>query len=557
MSDPSGTIPVMRIAVAPGPDGTAWLSTVDGQPRFVADLAAEVRAAHPDTRWIWPDTAACYPALLAAGARVARCHDLALIEGLLSGHDGHWGEPRSLAAAVARLDGRPVPADPEPVTHDPRLQPALFDHAPPAERSTMDDVLRVHAAQQKRIAEIGDRGAFATLCALESAGALIAAEMSHTGLPWRADVHRALLAELMGTPLAPGMPPRRLTELAAEISAAFGGRPIHPDLPAEVIKAFAAAGIRLPSTRSWVLKEIDHPAVKPLLAYKELYRIHTAHGQAWLDTWVHNGRFRAEYVVGGVVSGRWATRGGAALQIPRVIRRAVVADPDWVLVVADAGQLEPRILAALSGDRRLGEVAAAGDLYAALAAEAFDGDRDRAKLGLLGVLYGQTSGQAGQLLPVLRQRFPAAIDYVERAAVAGEQGLLVRSGLGRTCPSPSASWWSQTGVDPGAVSVTRDGAGAARSRGRFTRNFVVQASAAEWALVVLAELRRALHEGGLGELVFFQHDEFIVHCPAAQADAVTAAVHAAAERAGDLLYPGVPVRFPMSVATSASYADAK
>ena len=39
------------------------------------------------------------------------------------------------------------------------------------------------------------------------------------------------------------------------------------------------------------------------------------------------------------------------------------------------------------------------------------------------------------------------------------------------------------------------GAGrAARARGRFTRNFVVQASAADWALVLLAGLRSRLSE---------------------------------------------------------------
>ena len=63
-------------------------------------------------------------------------------------------------------------------------------------------------------------------------------------------------------------------------------------------------------------------AVPLLLQYKELARLHGAHGWAWLDAWVAGGRFRPEYVVGGVVSGRWATNGGGALQIPRVLRRA-------------------------------------------------------------------------------------------------------------------------------------------------------------------------------------------------------------------------------------------
>ena len=82
----------------------------------------------------------------------------------------------------------------------------------------------------------------------------------------------------------------------------------------------------MPSARRWVLKKIDHPAVEPLLEYKERARLWVAHGWTWLDAWVRDGRFRPDYVVGGVVSGRWASRGGAALQIPRLMRKAVIAD---------------------------------------------------------------------------------------------------------------------------------------------------------------------------------------------------------------------------------------
>src|SRR5690606_37321470 len=153
---------------------------------------------------------------------------------------------------------------------------------------------------------------------------------------------------------------------------------------------------------------------------KELYRIWTAHGWNWLETWVRDGRFRPEWVPGGVVSGRWATRGGGALQIPKVVREAVVADDGWRFVVADAGQLEPRVLAAISGDARLAAAAGAGDLYAALAAASFDGDRARAKLALLGAMYGQTSGAALPAIAVLRQRYPTAWRFVEAAARTGE-----------------------------------------------------------------------------------------------------------------------------------------
>jgi DNA polymerase-1 len=348
--------------------------------------------------------------------------------------------------------------------------------------------------------------------------------------------------------------------LAELIGLAFGQR-IHPDSPAEVLRAFSRAGIQLPNTRAWVLQRVEHPAVPLLLEYKELYRIWVAHGWSWLDQWVRDGRFRAEYIPGGVVSGRWATRGGGALQIPKVVRQAVVADPGWTFVVADAGQLEPRVLAAVSGDHRLAEAARGGDLYAALAADAFAGDRARAKVALLGAMYGQTGGQAVPALAALRRSYPTAWEYVEEAARTGETGGLVRSWLGRTCPPPSITWRdvpAGEGFEPVAA-VDGDAPRAdamARARGRFTRNFVIQATAAEWALVLLARLRTAL-VGTPAELVFFQHDEVVVHCPKDHAEQVVADVETAADDARRLLFGDTPVRFPLGVSTVECYADAK
>ena len=113
-------------------------------------------------------------------------------------------------------------------------------------------------------------------------------------------------------------------------------------------------------------------------------------------------------------------------------------------MVADAGQLEPRVLAAMSGDSRLAAAARAGDLYAALAADAFEGDRAKAKVALLGAMYGQTGGAAIPALAVLRRHYPTAFDYVEAAARTGEAGGLVRSWLGRTCPPSSVAHAAST-----------------------------------------------------------------------------------------------------------------
>jgi DNA polymerase-1 len=495
-----------------------------------------------EARAVWRN-ARTYRTLLAAGVRAGRAHDVELVEGLLVAADGDFGAPHGLAAAAARLAGEPVPPDEAPgdAADEP---PALFRRAEPDPAGTLASVVAVHAAQQRRLAA---DPRLRTLAAAESAGGIVAEEMRAEGLPWRADVHDALLTEALGPrPAGHGRPPR-LVALAAKVEAAFG-RPVNPDSPAELLRAFARAGFELPSTRSWVIRRVDHPAVAPLLAYKDLARLHAAHGWNWLRTWVHEGRFRPEYVVGGVVSGRWATRGGGALQIPRAVRAAVRADEGCRLVVADAAQLEPRILAALAGDAALARAGGSerdSDLYAGLAAELFGPGvpegRAKAKLAVLSAIYGQTSGDAGVHLALLRRRFPAAVAAVEDAARAGEEGRLVRSWLGRTCPP----------ARPGDEVPAR-----ARARGRFTRNFVVQATAAEWALVLLAELRSALHRiGNPCRLVFFQHDEVLLHGPADAAPEAAELVQAAADTATRTLFGRTPVRVPMPARIVESYAE--
>ena len=109
----------------------------------------------------------------------------------------------------------------------------------------------------------------------------------------------------------------------------------------------------------------------------------------------------------------------------------------------------------------------------------------------------------------------------------------------------------------------------ARSWGRFTRNFVVQGTAAEWALCWMAGLRgRLLGLGqGVGQgrreftagahLVFFLHDEVVVHCPEDLAEQVEREVRAAAADAGRLLFGALPVEFPVTVAIVDDYGQAK
>jgi DNA polymerase I len=390
--------------------------------------------------------------------------------------------------------------------------------------------------------------------------------MTATGLPWRADVHGQLLTAALGPRPVAGQRPPVLEKLLAEVRTALRAPDLNGDSPGAVLAALQAAGLPVEDTRSWTLEQLEHPAVAPLLEYKKLARLHQANGWAWLATWVRDGRFRPQFVPGGVVTGRWATSGGGALSVPTQVRAAAVADDGWRFVVADVAQLEPRVLAAISGDTAMAEAARSTDLYEGMVTAGVVSTRAEAKVGILGAMYGGTRGESGRMLPRLARRYPRAVGLVEEAARAGERGEVVATLLGRGSPLPSGEWAERAfdlGEPPEGGTARGDADRRRRAWGRFTRNFVVQGTAAEWALCWLADLRNRLWRLGAEgppaaqpHLVFFLHDEVVVHAPEHLAGAVADEVRAAAVEAGRLLFGGFPVDFPLDVAIVRSWADA-
>ncbi|WP_209560735.1 bifunctional 3'-5' exonuclease/DNA polymerase [Frigoribacterium sp. PvP032] len=533
----------------PGPDQA--LSRDGVEVVADGDLVEAVRrresgpegAAGP--RWVWDDTPRWYPRLLEAGVRVARCVDLRLCHALLRA---------AVATTGSELHGAPRgPWDVPQGADGPR--DGLFDVLPESLPDPAGEFLRQRAA----IESSPERARLELLTTAESTGALIAVEMRHHGVPWSATVHDRLLSEALGPRPVPGERPALMRDDLDEVRRRLDAPDLNPDSPAELVRALNSAGVFVTSTTKWELERHDHPAVEPLLRYKKRQRLLVANGWSWLDAWVRDGRFRPDYVPAGSVTGRWATSGGGALQLPRAVRAAVVADPGWKLVVADASQLEPRILTGLSGDHAMA-AAGEGDLYEGIVASGAVASRAEAKVAMLGAMYGATQGESGRLVPRLARRFPQAMALVETAARTGEQGGVVRTLLGRTSPSPAdAAAADELPPEMPRAEVGRD----ARSWGRFTRNFVVQGTAAEWALCWLGAFRQALHErfGDRGDdaphLTFFLHDEVVVHAPADTADAVAQLVVEAAAAAGRMLFGDAPVRFPLTVAVVDDYAQAK
>lgn len=522
------------------------------------ELAARIGAIEAEhaPRWVWSSAHDRYPRLLAAGARVARAHDLVLCHAIL--RDTALIDP-SLTPDPAWEAHAPAETDAAPAT--------LFELERTPSESRDESVQAAHAqyrAQREAMARDAD-GRLALLAAAESAGALVAEEMRAAGVPWDGAEHGRILDATLGARPPGGGMPTRMAHYAEKVREALGDPALSIDSPPKLLRALHRAGMLVESTSRWELAEQRHPAIEPLLAYKKLSRLHVANGWAWLAEWVDEGRFRPVYVPGGVVTGRWASSGGGALQLPRSLRPAVRADEGWRLIVADVAQLEPRMLAAMSRDSAMARAAQGADLYEGIVASGAVATREEAKYAVLGAMYGATTGDAGRLVPRLRKVFPRAMGLVDDAAQRGEQGGLVSTWLGRTCPPPSPRWHeiqgAASGPDAGAGEESR-ARRAAKDRGRFTRNFVVQGTAAEWALIWLAEIRHRLWQlpparhpapasGPLfserAHLAFFLHDEVIVHAPEECADAAAEAVREAAAVATARMFGDFPVDVPLDL----------
>ncbi|HXH79580.1 bifunctional 3'-5' exonuclease/DNA polymerase [Nocardioides sp.] len=512
------------------------------------DLEAYVRAREADgPRWVWDDTARWYPSLLAAGVRVERCHDLRLGRHLL--RRAPAADPRLLEGEESEHWDRLRPSTPS--------DPALFSVD---DRVEFLDADHEDARQLAAVAASGEAARLGLLLAAESAGALAAAEMTYAGVPWRVDVHERLLNDLLGPRPPRGARPRGLEAVVAEVREAFGAPALNPDSRPELLAALRRAGLDATDTRASSLRRLEHPGIIPLLRYKHLAHLFQTNGWAWIDQWVSGGRFRPSYQPAGSSTGRWSSNGGGALSFPVQIRPAAVADEGWVFVVADVAQLEPRVLAGMSGDRALARSARGADLYQGMVDDGAVASRNDAKLGLLGAMYGATSGESGRMVAGLTRRYPEAFGLVEEAARAGERGQVVRTLLGRGSPGLGDDWGLDADgrpADPDAQARRR------RAYGRFTRNFVVQGTGAEWALCWIADLRNRLwrlHDTGpldsRPHLVFFLHDEVVVHTPAALADATAEQIAEAATAAGGLLFRDLSIDFPLNISTVRSYADA-
>ncbi len=420
----------------------------------------------------------------------------------------------------------------------PRTSPTRRRSAPPA-------ALEAARLQLAGLAEPGERLGTARA---ESTAELLCAELFADGLP----VGRAAAEDLLTGLIGPR--PRGPADAAA-IRAARDAQVLRhapgqaatgatSDLrsPAQVKSLLAAAGIDVPDTRAWRLEEFRDrsPLVAALLDWRKAERIATTYGYAWLDEHLGaDGRLRGAWTGSDGAAGRMTASSGLH-NMPAVLRRAVLAEDGHLFVRADLGQIEPRVLAAVSGDAALAAATAADDMYLPVAAE-LGVDRPTAKVAMIAAMYGQTTGHGGVAARRMRTAYPVAMGYLDAADRAARAGRDLRTYGGRLLRMSGGS------ADPPATQA---------ARGRYGRNAVVQGAAAElfkmWAVTV-----RARTAPLAARIVLCLHDELLVHVPAEQAEQAAALVGGCLTEAARRWAPGGRVRFIADITIARSWADAK
>lgn len=522
--------------------------------------------AEIEPRWVWWDRATADP-LAVADVGIVRCWDLLTVHRLLV---GGWRTSIPLMWAwLHGLDADSLPAmgqlglldvhgdegdDPDnPVRPDGHLRPEWVSGgwAATPERMATWSALALDAAdlQRTRLDDRPDVGRARSAARSESAAEFLAAELSVRGLPIDVDAAEQIIAAAVGprpvdTADDETNRRRRDDEVIRHLAP---GPSIDLRNPADVKAMLRRVAVDVPDTRAWRLEQHrdDHPVVEALLRWRKAERIATTYGYRWLDEHVRGGRLRGEWTGSDGAAGRMTASAGLH-NMPGEMRPAVVADVGHVFVRADLGQIEPRVLAAVSGDRGLIAATADDDLYQPVA-DRLRVERDVAKVAVLGAMYGATTGESAHALRGLERAYPTAMSLLEDAAGRGRSGHDVMTIGGRL-----VRMWIDDSVD-GDIDRARR---VAAARGRYARNALIQGAAAEffkvWAVTVRA---RGRPHGA--RIVLCLHDELLVHVPVAAADETAALVADALGEAAHRWAPDKGVRFVADISVITRWSDAK
>lgn len=330
---------------------------------------------------------------------------------------------------------------------------------------------------------------------------------------------------------------------------------------ADIIAAFKQVGIAVASTDDDTLAGIDHPLAAHLRDYRSAAKRAGTYGRRWLAEHAPTGFVRPSWNQMGASSGRMSCSDPNLQQVPRTddYRRCFVARPGCVLIKADYSQIELRVAAVVAcEDTMIAAYAEGRDLHTLTAAaltgkpveQVAKADRQLAKAANFGLLYGMGYKSLGRY---------AASNY--GVSLTDAEAKKYRDTFFRTYPK-LADWHRRveqrlkTAIRKDADAVlsefTRGGRRKSLSASKKSAdgrpypnlneflNFPVQGTAADGMKSAIGLLWERRHECPRAVPTLFVHDEIVVECPEANADAAKAWLTSCMVDGMQALIPGVP-----------------
>jgi DNA polymerase-1 len=306
------------------------------------------------------------------------------------------------------------------------------------------------------------------------------------------------------------------------------------------------------STGAETLEELarrGYPIAQLLLRYRELTKLKSTYIDSLPELVGADGRIHTRFNQAVAATGRLSSTNPNLQNIPvrtelgQRIRRAFIAPPGQVLLVADYSQIELRILAHIAEERALIDAFAAGeDIHRATAAVVLGAapelvtpeQRRAAKTINFGILYGMSayglsqelgisSKEADRFITAYMGQYPGVKRYMEETLESAEREGKVETLYGRVrwMPDIKSKNWN-----------LRENAR------RMAINARIQGTAADiLKLAMIAVDRRLRDEQPGAHLLLTVHDELVLEVPEEQAEAVAAIVKAEMEGVADLKVP--------------------
>jgi len=313
------------------------------------------------------------------------------------------------------------------------------------------------------------------------------------------------------------------------------------------------------------LAALGHEVPRLLIEYRELTKLKSTYVDAlpgYIDA--ATGRVHTSFNQTGAATGRLSSSDPNLQNIPvrtkrgGEIRRAFIAPPGHLLLIADYSQIELRLLAHLSGDPSF--VAAfqrGGDIHRQTAAVVFGvpeekvtGEmRARAKTINFATIYGQGALALSRQLGITLEEAKAFIKhYFERFSG-------VRAWLDKTVEEARQRGFVETLFGRRRyIPELRDRNFSIRAFGeRTATNSPLQGSAADLIKIAMIRIHAALKRERLGTRMLLQvHDELVFEMPEPERGAAQALVKREMEGVASLAVPLV-----VSVGAGKNWIDAK